>query len=158
MVSTYKLLIKPNTTNKDLIESVSGVDQNGHDVSTSVSVERPLTLFLNGQEIVTMMSICDYPDFLAVGYLLNQNMLSADEKILSIDYEKDIETIVVRTNTKTNFEEKLKKKTLTSGCAQGTVFGDLMEEFNAVRLNRDLKIKTSELYALIKKVNTTPSL
>ncbi len=76
-----------------------------------------------------MMTINDYPEYLAVGYLLNQNMLLKSDKILSIDYEHDISTVVVRTKRITNFEKKLRKKTLTSGCAQGTVFGDMMEKF-----------------------------
>ncbi len=115
-------------------------------------------LFLNSQEIVTLMTIGDRPDLLAVGYLLNQNMLKADDEITAIDYEEDIATIVVRTTRQTSFEDKLKKKTQTSGCAQGTVFGDLMEEFDAIRLNPDARVKTSWLYQLTRKINTAPSL
>jgi len=111
-------LVKPDPKDERLTEKVQGMDQDGQTVTTSVTVERPLTLFLNSQEIVTMMSICDYPEFLAVGYLVNQNMLSAGDEITAIEYEEDIETVVVRTNQETNFEDKLKKKTLTSGCAQ----------------------------------------
>jgi FdhD protein len=120
--------------------------------------ERPLTLFLNGQEIVTMMTIGDHPDWLAVGYLLNQNMLRADDRVTGIDHDEDLETVVVRTERRTNFERKLKKKTLTSGCAQGTVFGDLMEKFEDVRLPEDAILRTSWLYALSRKINTAPSL
>jgi FdhD protein len=137
---------------------VTGADQDGNPVETSVTVERPLTLYLNGQEIVTMMSICDYPEYMAIGYLVNQNMLLPDDEITGIDYEEDISTIVVRTARKTDYEEKLKKKTLTSGCAQGTVFGDVMEKFEDVSLPSDTVIKTSWLYTLMKKVNTEPSL
>ncbi len=79
-----------------------------------------------------MMTIGDHPDCLAVGYLLNQNMLRADDKITAIDYDDELETVVVRTDRKTDFEKKLRKKTLTSGCAQGTVFGDLMEKFDEI--------------------------
>ena len=105
-----------------------------------------------------MMSICDYPEYLAIGYLVNQNMLAKDDVITAVEYEEDIETVVVRTDQETNFEDKLKKKTLTSGCAQGTVFGDLMEKFDEVELSPDVKLKTSDLYKLIKKINTAPSL
>jgi FdhD protein len=141
-----------------LTERVTGTDQNGDPLDTHVVVERPLTLFLNRQEIVTMMTICDYPDYLAVGYLVNQNMLDPREKITSIDYEEDIETVVVRTERETDFEDKLRKKTLTSGCAQGTVFGDLMEKFEDIHLPADAEIRTSWLYTLTKKINTAPSL
>lgn len=105
-----------------------------------------------------MMTIGDYPEYLAVGYLCNQNMLEDDNKIEAIDFDSDIDTIVVRTTRKTNFEEKLKKKTLTSGCAQGTVFGDVMEKFETVSLPDEAKIHTSWLYALVKQINTAPSL
>jgi hypothetical protein len=119
--------VKPDPEDERLTQAVSGIDQDGNPIDTRVVVERPLTLFLNGQEIVTMMTIGDHPEYLGVGYLINQNMLRPDDEITSVEYEEDIETVVVRTAAKTNFEEKLKKKTLTSGCAQGTVFGDLME-------------------------------
>ena len=135
-----------------------GIDHEGRTVDTVVVTERPLTLYLNAREIVTMMTIGDHPDLLAVGYLLNQNMLCADDEITGIDYEDDIETIVVRTKRKTDYEDKLKKRTQTSGCAQGTIFGDLMEEFAQVKLNPRAKLKTSDLYALTRKINTEPSL
>jgi len=150
--------VAPNPSDPRLTERVTGVAQDGSPVSTSVTVERPLTLYLNGREIVTMMTICDYPEYLAIGYLLNQNMLEPDEEIIGVDYEEDIETVVVRTGTETNFEEKLKKKTLTSGCAQGTVFGDVMEKFDVITLPKDAMIRTSWLYQLTKKINTAPSL
>lgn len=137
---------------------VTGIDQDGAATEVSVVTERPLTLFLNGQEIVTMMTIGDHPELLAVGYLLNQNMVHKDDEITAIDHEKDIETIVVRTKRKTDYEEKLKKKTQTSGCAQGTVFGDIMEEFDDIKLNQNAGVKTSWLYELQKKINTAPSL
>ena len=105
-----------------------------------------------------MMTIGDRPELLAVGYLLNQNMLRDDDEITAVDYDEDIATVVVRTRRQTNFEAKLKKKTQTSGCAQGTVFGDLMEEFDQVRLDPDARIKTSWLYQLTRKINTAPSL
>jgi FdhD protein len=127
-------------------------------VKTSVVVERPLTLFLNKQEIVTMMTIGDYPEYLAVGYLINQNMLASEDEILGIDYDEDLDVVVVRTKHETNFEDKLRKKTLTSGCAQGTAFGDLMERFEDVVLSPNAVLKTSWLYALTKTINTTPSL
>ncbi len=126
MGESREFLIRPDPEDERLTENVQGVDQDGKAVTTSVTVERPLTLFLNSQEVVTIMTICDYPEYLAVGYLVNQNMLAPGDEVTAIEYEEDIETIVVRTTQKTNFEDKLRKKTLTSGCAQGTIFGDLM--------------------------------
>jgi len=150
--------VRPTPDDPRLSVTVSGIDHEGKPVETSVVTERPLTLFLNAREIVTMMTIGDRPDLLAVGYLLNQNMLRADDEITAIEYEEDIETVVVRTRRQTDFEEKLKKKIQTSGCAQGTIFGDIMEEFDRAKLNPDARIRTSWLYQLTKKINTEPSL
>ncbi len=150
--------VRPPINDASLYETVSGIDHEGRHVETVVVQERPLTLFLNAREIVTLMTIGDHPDLLAVGYLLNQNMLTLDDEITGIDYEDDIRTIVVRTKRQTDFEDKLKKKVLTSGCAQGTVFGDLMEALGTITLSNDVRLKTSWLYALTKKINMEPSL
>ena len=158
MTHTNDFLVSPNPSDPRLTERVVGIAHDGSRIETSVTVERPLTLYLNGREIVTMMTIGDYPEYLALGYLLNQNMLSMDEEVLGVEYEEDIETVVVRTATETNFEDKLKKKTLTSGCAQGTVFGDVLEKFVDVVLPKGTIIKASWLYALTKQINTVPSL
>ncbi len=158
MTHTNDFLVSPNPSDPRLTERVVGIAHDGSRIETSVTVERPLTLYLNGREIVTMMTIGDYPEYLALGYLLNQNMLNMDEEVLGIEYEEDIETVVVRTATETNFEDKLKKKTLTSGCAQGTVFGDVMEKFVDAVLPKGTIIKASWLYALTKQINTVPSL
>lgn len=151
-------ILAPDPDAAGLSAPVSGFDENGEQVSVNVVTERPLTLYLNAQEIVTMMTIGDHPDLLAVGYLLNQRMLRADDEITAIDYDDDLDVVVVRTKRKTNYEAVLKKKTRTSGCAQGTVFGDMMDGFDDVALNQDARIKTSDLNALTKTINTTPSL
>ena len=149
--------IRPDPADPRLTRRVSGIDQSGQPVETSVTVERALTLYLNAQEIVTMMTIGDYPEYLALGYLLNQNMLKPDDVVTGVDYDDDLEVVVVRTERGTNFEDKLRKKTLTSGCAQGTAFGDLMEALEGVRLPA-AELRTSWLYALTHAINTTPSL
>lgn len=153
-----EFIVKPTPEDPRLSEQVSGIDHEGNAVETAVVTERPLTLFLNAREIVTMMTIGDHPDLLAVGFLYNQGMLKRDDVITSIDYDDDISTVVVRTERQTDYEEKLKKKVQTSGCAQGTVFGDLMESFDTIQLPTDARIKTSWLYELTKKINTEPSL
>ena len=152
------LLVTPDPHDPRLTERVSGTDQDGKPVDASVTVERPLALFLNGREIVTLMTIGDYPQCLAVGYLLNQNMLRPDDVITGIDYDEEAEAVVVRTERETDFEEKLSKQTRTSGCALGTVFGDIMETFDDIVLDSDARVHTSWLYALTKSINTTPSL
>jgi FdhD protein len=150
-------LIKPDPLDPRLTERVTGIDQTGAAIETAVTVERALTIFLNSQEIVTAMTINDYPHFLALGYLLNQNMLKPDDVVTSIDYDEELAVVVVRTKRKTNYEKKLKKKVQTSGCAQGTAFGDLMEALENVALPA-AELRTSWLYRLTHLVNTTPSL
>ena len=105
-----------------------------------------------------MMTIGDYPAYLGVGYLLNQNMLRPDDRIEAIEHDDELGVVVVRTARKTDYEKKLRKKTLTSGCAQGTVFGDLMEKFDAIALDPAAELRTSWLYSLSRQINTAPSL
>ncbi len=150
-------LIRPDPHDPRLTERVSGVDQTGAAIETLVTVERALTIYLNAQEIVTAMTIGDHPDYLAIGYLLNQNMLRPDDVVTEVEYHEDLAVVVVRTERATNYEQKLKKKVQTSGCAQGTVFGDLMEALEGVSLPT-AEFRTSWLYALTHKINTTPSL
>ena len=150
-------LIRPDPLDPRLTERVTGVDQTGQAIETRVTVERALTIFLNSQEIVTAMTINDYPEYLALGYLLNQHMLLPDDVVTGVDYDEELAVVVVRTKRKTNYEKKLKKKVQTSGCAQGTVFGDLMEALENVTLPQ-AQLRTSWLYTLTHKINTTPSL
>jgi FdhD protein len=154
---TNTYIIAPNLVRSDLTRSINGTDQLGNIIELPVIEERPLTIFLNEQEIVTAMTIGDYPEYLALGFLKNQRMLLSDDKVKGIDFDLELNTIVVRTENKTNFEDKLKKKTQTSGCAVGTVFGDMMEGMEDLILD-PLVIKTSYLYSLSKKINQTPSL
>jgi len=151
------LPILPDPKAPGLTRKVSGIDHTGAEVETSVVEERPLTIFLNSQEIVTAMTIGDYPDYLAVGFLRNQRMLRDDDVITAIDYEPEIDTIVVRTERRTSYEEKVRKKTRTSGCAVGTVFGDMMEGIEGLTLPK-AEVRTSWLYPLAKTINTQPSL
>jgi FdhD protein len=150
-------IIRPNPADPRLTQRVTGVDQTGAAVTTSVTVERALTIYLNRQEIVTAMTIGDYPDYLAIGYLLNQNMLQPDDVVTGVDYDEDLAVAVVRTERETDYEDKLQKRTQTSGCAQGTTFGDLMEVIEGAKLPA-ATLRTSWLYTLTHKINTTPSL
>jgi FdhD protein len=136
---------------------VRGIDQTGAEQDFRVVEERPLTIYLNAQEIVTAMTIGDHPEYLAVGFLLNQGMLRPDDVILGVDHDEEVEAVVVRTKRKTDYEEKLRKKTRTSGCAVGTVFGDMMAGLEGLALPASV-LRLSDLYALASVINTTPSL
>src|SRR3954464_10539995 len=152
-----EFLIRPDPLDPRLTERVAGIDQTGTPIETRVTVERALTIFLNSQEIVTAMTINDCPEYLALGYLLNQAMLLPTDTVTGVDYDEELSLVVVRTKRRTNYEKKLKKKVQTSGCAQGTVFGDLMEALEDVKLP-DTQLRTSWLYKLAHEINTTPSL
>jgi FdhD protein len=152
-----EMLLAPDPTLARLTRKVTGVSHDGIETDIQVVEERPLTLFLNGQEIVTMMTIGDYPEYLALGFLRNQGMLSDAENVIAMDYDEDLETIIIRTDQTTNYEEKLQRKTRTSGCAVGTVFGDMMEGLEGLVLP-DHKLRVSWLRTLSAKINRTPSL
>ena len=151
------LPILPDPSNPRLTRAIAGHDQTGAAVEVSVVEERPLTIYLNAQEIVTAMTIGDYPEYLALGFLRNQGMLRPGDRVTGVDYDDEIETVVVRTERRTDYEEKVKKKTRTSGCAVGTVFGDMMEGLEGLTLP-PTPVRTSWLYALAREINTTPSL
>ena len=151
-------LVLPDPDDPRLTVAVDGIDENGTPVTASVVMERPLTLFLNGQEIVTLLTIGDHPEELALGYLLNQNMLLADDEVTGIEHDEELDVVVVRTARVTDYEAKLKKRVQTSGCAQGTLFGDMMERFDEARLSKAARLHTAHLYPLIKRINTCPSL
>jgi FdhD protein len=151
------LPVLPSPGDPRLTRRVTGTDHTGAATEISVVEERPLTIYLNSQEIVTAMSIGDYPEYLALGFLRNQGMLRADDVVTGIDYDDDVQVVVVRTARQTSYEEKVKKKTRTSGCAVGTVFGDMMEGLEGLILPQ-APVRTSWLYALARQINTTPSL
>jgi FdhD protein len=150
-------ILAPEPENSYLSQTVTGINQGGVEENFKVVEERPLTIFLNSQEIVTAMTIGDHPKYLAIGFLFNQKMLKKTDKITKIDFDKELNIVVVRTNYVTNFEEKLQKKTKTSGCALGTIFGDMMEGLDEIKLEGG-KVHTSWMYALASKINRTPSI
>ena len=150
--------IGPNVNQPGLTTELTGKDANGQSVQLPVVTEKAITIFLNNQEIVTAMTIGDYLEELAIGFLFNQSMITADDKIEQIDYDEDLSVIVVRTEKKTNFEKKLQSKIRTSGCAQGTIYDDMFDKFETIMLPRELKISVSQIISLSKKINTTPSL
>jgi FdhD protein len=150
-------VIAPDPQAVRLTRAVRGMDHNGDATTIRVVEERPLTIYLNAQEVVTAMTIGDYPEYLALGFLRNQGMLRDDDEILRVDYDEELETVVVRTARQTDYEDKMRRKTRTSGCAVGTVFGDMMEGLEGVVLPQ-ANVRTSWLYTLSYKINRTPSL
>ena len=147
----------PDPKDPRLSRTVEGVDEAGQGKSISVIEERPLTIYLNSQEIVTAMTIGDHPEYLALGFLLNQGMLKETDQVTKIEFDEELEVAVVRTADVTDVESKLEKKTRTSGCAVGTVFGDMMAGLEGLSLP-DTPVHTSTFYDLSYQINHTPSL
>ena len=155
--NSNNMLIGPNLEDKKLVSSVTGMDHLGKINEINVIEERPLSIYLNSQEIVTAMTIGDHPKYLALGFLKNQKLIKEDEKITGIDFDDETRTVVVRTENESNYEQKIKKKIRTSGCAVGTVFGDMMESVEEIILPES-KIKISWLYDLAKEISQINSL
>lgn len=137
---------------------VVGVDQNGNKVNQNVVIEKAVNIFLNSQEVITAMTVGDHLDYLAVGFLVNQNMISKDDDITGIDFDEDIQTVVVRTKNETVFEQKSKKKIKTSGCANGTIFGDVLDKFEEKKISSKLTINSNYFHKISKIVTSLPSL
>ena len=152
------LILQPNPEDNKLTKKVNGTNEQKERIDISVVAEKPLTIYLNSQEIVTTMTLGDMPKELSVGYLLNQNMLNKNDDILSVEFDDELEVVIVRTKRKTNYEKKLKKKIRTSGCAIGTVYGDMMEVFYDIKLNNKTIIKSSWMKNISKKITEVPSL
>ena len=157
-MSNSPFLIQPNPDTLGLSQPVEGVNETGQPVTLPVVTEKPITLFLNRQEIVTSMTLGDWVPELAVGYFLNQNMLQRDDEITGIDVDDDLGVVIVRTARETDFEAKMKRKIRTSGCAEGTAYGDMMERFDDIALDKDARFNASWLIELSKAINTAPSL
>lgn len=150
-------IIAPNPQAPGLTRAVVGMDHTGASVEISVVEERPLTIYLNSREIVTNMTIGDYPEYLAVGFLRNQGMLSDRRDLKVVQYDEEAQAVSVHTHSQTRYDQKMQKATRTSGCAVGTVFGDMMEGLEGLKL-ADTPVRTSWLYDLSSKINQAPSL
>jgi FdhD protein len=132
---------------------VEALNERGEAVPTPIAGEHALTLYLDKREIVTLMTLAQAPEALAIGYLRNQRLLRSIEEIASVqvDWETDSVAITTRKGVK-GLGAKMKKRTVTTGCGQGTVFGDLMEEIESIDLRDDVRLAEDTLYALLDAV------
>ena len=136
-----------------LTESVQAFDEKGELRDIEVACERPLTIYLNKREIVTLMTLGGDPEALVLGYLRNQGFILALEEVLAVQVDWDVEAAVVVTEGEPpGLEEKLQQRTVTSGCGQGTMFGSLMDKLAEVSLPK-ANIKQSTVYALLNNLN-----
>jgi FdhD protein len=145
---------RPEMTNAGIAASypVSVTDEFGNTRKTHITGERPLTIYIDKQEIVTLMTLGKYPELLVMGYLHNQGFIKTVAEIKAVQVDWDIESAtVVTTNGSDNWDEKLKKRTVTSGCGQGTVFGNIMEDLENINLTKPSLVQSS-FYRLLHNI------
>jgi len=146
---------RPQMTNAGLDASVpvTTTDEFGQPRDGFIAAERPLTIYLNKKEIVTLMSMGTQPEFLVLGWLRNQRMISDIRHIKAVQVDWDTESVAVTTfEDVEGLEEKLSKKTVTTGCGQGTVFGNLMDDIENIKLPY-IEINQSMIYGVLKALN-----
>jgi len=132
---------------------VEAVNERGEMVPTAVAGEHPLTLYLDKKELVTLMTLGHAPEALAIGYLRNQRLVGALKDIVAVQVDWETESCAVTTRKAVkDLKKKLGKRTVTSGCGQGTMFGNLMEEIDQVKLRKDVTLGDEQLFALLEKV------
>ena len=131
---------------------VEAYNERGEMVPTSIAGEHPLTLYLDKRELVTLMTLGHAPEALAIGFLRNQRLVAAIKDIKAVQVDWETESVAVTTNRKSSIEKKTRKKTVTTGCGQGTVYGDLMEEIDSIKLRDDVSLADADLFVLIEKV------
>jgi FdhD protein len=146
---------KPEITHasRPLTFDVEALNERGEALATPIAGEHPLTLYVDKREIVTLMTLGQAPEALAIGYLRNQRLVGSVDEIAEVQVDWDTDAVAVTTRTALRgLEEKMQKRTVTTGCGQGTVFGDLMEEIDEIRLRNDVSLAEETLYGLLDTV------
>ena len=130
---------------------VEAYNERGEMMPTSIAGEHPLTLYVDKREIVTLMTLGHAPEALAIGYLRNQRLVSSINEIAAVQVDWETDSVAVTTHNQKSLPS-LDKKTVTTGCGQGTVFGDLMEEIDGIKLRDDVQLADADLFVLLEKV------
>ncbi|MCU0897930.1 MAG: formate dehydrogenase accessory sulfurtransferase FdhD [Burkholderiales bacterium] len=133
--------------------TVDALNEKGEMLPTPIAGEHPLTLYVDKREVVTLMTLGQAPEALAIGYLRNQRLVRSIDEIaaVQVDWETDSVAVTTRKGVK-GLAKKMGKRTVTTGCGQGTVFGDLMEEIESIRLRDDVRLSEETLYALLDAI------
>lgn len=136
MLQVAKHQIKMTNEGIDLLHTFSAFDELGKQRDVSLTGERPLTIYLDKQEIVTLMTMGAQPELLTLGYLRNQGLVSSIDHVLAVQVDWEVEAVAVTTSqTVANIEQLLSKRTVTSGCGQGTMFGDVMTSLDTLSVH-----------------------
>ncbi len=138
---------------KPLTFEVEAINERGEAVPTPIAGEHPLTLYIDKREIVTLMTLGQAPEALAIGYLRNQRLVKSIDEIAAVQVDWETASVAIATRKPLKgLDEKMKKRTVTTGCGQGTVFGDLMEEIDSIKLREDVTLTEDALHALLEVV------
>lgn len=143
---------------RPLTFGVTAINEHGEQIETQIAGEAPLTLYVDKQEIVTLMTLGAAPEALAIGYLRNQRLIGSIEEIAEVHVDWEVDAVAVSTRHGLQPTERLGKRTVTTGCGQGTVFGDLMEDIDNIHLPQGAVLLESTLYALLDNVRLYDSL
>ena len=139
--------------------TVDALDEHGAHVPTPIAGEHPLTLYVDKQEIVTLMTLGAAPEALAIGFLRNQRLVDSIEEIVSVQVDWEVNSVAVTTRSGlVDLEKKTEKRTATTGCGQGTVFGDLMADIESIRLDDQMRIEEATLFELLNAMRLHESI
>jgi len=139
--------------------TVEARDETGAAVATPIAGEHPLTIYVDKRELVTLMTLGAAPEALAIGFLRNQRLVDSIEQIVSVQVDWEVNAVAVTTrNGLADLEKKTEKRTATTGCGQGTVFGDLMADIESIRLDDGMRIDEETLFGLLNAVRTHESI
>ncbi|MEO0048596.1 MAG: hypothetical protein RLZZ410_1555 [Pseudomonadota bacterium] len=152
-------MVKLTNAIAPLIHEVQVVDEKGRDKTGYIPGERPLTIYLDKKELVTLMTMGGAPEALVLGYLRNQRLVPSIDMIESIQVDWETESAAVKTFGNTvNIEEKTSRRVVTTGCGQGTVFGSLLDDIDQIRLSDAAKIEQSAIYQIVNHIRTRDSI
>ncbi len=153
----YRPLLTQNA--RPATYTVEARDENGALVPTPIAGEHPLTLYVDRQEVVTLMTLGAAPEALAIGFLRNQRLVDSIEEIVAVQVDWDVNAVAVTTRSGlVDLAKKTEKRTATTGCGQGTVFGDLMADIDSVRLDDDMRFEEATLLSLLNVVRQHESI
>ncbi len=138
---------------RPLTFTVAASNERGESLPTEIAGEHPLTLYVDKREIVTLMTLGAAPEALAIGYLRNQRLVGGIEEIVAVQVDWEVNAVAVTTRSGiADLDGRMEKRTVTTGCGQGTVFGALMDEIESIRLSDDARITEASFYGLIDSV------
>lgn len=151
---------RPQLTNAsiDLTHEVEVLDERGRASTIAIPAERPLTVYIDKRELVTLMTLGSAPEALTLGYLRNQRLVRSLEEIASLHVDWDVNAVAVKTFSGiADIEQRTARKVVTTGCGQGSVFGGLMDEVDSIVLSGSARLAQSVLYRIVDTIRTQPS-